>query len=93
MKVLTNGWTWVGLLLAWMAFRPAAPPDVSGELRVCQSVQAATEAQLLGLGYQTVMLQSEVERQRGELVKANQWAAGMRRVVGQLELQCRTVRP
>jgi hypothetical protein len=88
-----NGWLWAALLGAWIVFRPAAPPDVSGELRVCQATQAATEAQLLGLGYQTVMLQSEVERQRGEIVKANQWAAGMRRVVGQLELQCRAVRP
>ena len=60
---------------------------------MCQSVQSANEAQLLGLGYQTVVLQNEVERQRGEIAKANQWAHGMRQVVARLELQCRVHNP
>lgn len=91
MKALRNGWCWFAALAAFCLLK--WPADVSGELRACESVQLATEAQRDGLMLQSVVLAKEVERQHGEIVKANQWAAGMRKVVGQLELQCRAVRP
>lgn len=101
MNLLRNGWTWAAVFAVWAAclqrsetsYLPEELRQVGEDLRSCQLVQSATEAQKDGLMLQTLVLSGEIQRLNGEVNKANQWSAGARRVIGQLELKCRTYNP
>jgi hypothetical protein len=93
-SILRNGWTWAAFLLVVMLWpRAEAPNELQGPLALCQTTQAATEAQKDGLMFQTILMSGEINRLAGEVNRANQWRAGAQRVIGQLELQCRVHKP